>query len=421
MLLRTFLVAAATFLQSFAQDITADTSGFEAAAPGIDERGNVVDAATGNRTGSVFNQKVCPEVPLMPQRFILRRNFWGLRNTIEVRDRKGVLILTLRTKWFEWGHLDRAWRFSGANLYKEKEGALKRGWGLNAFQTSDHEFMGSSSGIPYDLEIKDCNGVVTSKTGNVNQIYSDAGMLNRAGFFTITTREPESNEAVIFGLGTDAEALVKFEQREPCWLWPMCTSLPDRGWLALAPWVAREWTGEVLQKGYGQQLGQFETGSKVDGDGFSENMGANAATDMKFLALWSLHVFGATKFSPAQQWLMGLTSLFLMTYCCAHCCFPKKEPARILPVEEEVYASSYPDGSMKYSSPWNCCSRQKQSASYARTIQGYSVSALQSEMKKMKASQKEIDECLDTADPKASLVDTLTAKKETMMTRGALE
>jgi hypothetical protein len=337
----------------------------------------------------------------------------------------------MRTKWVEFDHLDRAWKFSGAKLYLKKEGAKARGWTFNAFLSSDYDYMGESSGTPYDLKVTDCNGNLVSMVANVNEIFRSANAANAAngvtedtksGFFTIMSRAPSANEAFIFDLSQpDPKPLVKFEQREPCWLWPLCTYLPDQGIKALLPWVAREWTGEIVQEGYGQVIGTLPDDN---GEGFVESTGANAAIDVRFLALWSLHVFGASKFSPAQQWIMGLSFIFLTSWCCAHCMFSKKEQREFkLPEEEPIYASSMPDGRARYSSPWNCCSRRSPASNYAASIKGYSLSALATEMKKSGADQNEINQCLDTEDPKATLMTTLVAKNSSqlMSSRGALE
>jgi len=445
MLLRTLLLAALNFQGVVGQDspvLSGDqafqaagvsgaldgqesSSSWDAAAPGIDQNGNVVDS---NGTSLEGDLPDCPSVPLMPQRFFLRREFWGLRNTVTVKDRKGLTLLTIRSKFFEWAHMDRLWRFSGANLYKDKEGAAGRGWKYNSFMASDNEYMGSSSGTPYDLQVLDCNKRVVSKT-HANQIYRSSYMTeqSKSGFFTITTGVPSANEVIIFDLSQPIpQTLVKFEQREPCWMWPMCTYLTDRGFAAMLPWVAREWTGEVVQKGYGQVIGAFSTS---DGEGFEESMGANAAIDIRFLALWSTHIFGATKFSPAQQWFMGLFFIFGSTWCCAHFCFRKPVEAREAKIEEEedVYASRNINGSSKYETPWNCCSRKKVEQNYSTTITGYSVSQLVQEMKTTGADQQTINKCLDGDDPKESLIEAVKWQKTASLygsnlgTRRALE
>jgi hypothetical protein len=417
MLLRTLLLVA--YWQHPANGQTEEAA-FEDPSPGVATSGAVTQV---NSTESTISDGSCPPTPLMPQRFFLRRNFWGMRNTITVKDRKGVEIFTIRTKWFEWAHLSRAWRFSGAKLYIRKAGATTRGWKFNTFLSSDHEYMGTSSGTPYDLKVLDCQNNIVSMVANSNEIYRSENMIetNKAGFFTIQSGVPKANDAFIFDLGSPPKTLVKFEQREPCWLWPMCTYLTDRGWMSLLPWVAREWSGEVIQEGYGQTIGTLPG---KHGGGFEQSNGANAAIDVRFLALWSTHVFGATKFSPAQQWAMGLTLIFSITWCCAHCFFHKTEKAREPVMEEEpIFASSFKDGSSKYTSPWNCCSRRAQQKSYNATIQNYSLSALASEMKKSGSDQREIDQCMDAANPREEFLSTLKAKHSTtlMSSRTALE
>jgi hypothetical protein len=373
----------------------------------------------------------------MPKRVTLKRRWWAWRNTVDVYDRRGDKILTMRAKYVEWGHLDRAWRFSGANLYLEKKGVEKRGWSFNsvAFMSGDHDKIGTSSGTPYDLTITDCNGDFVSQTHS-NEIYGHLPMTldTKAGFFTISTGAPEANEAIIFDLSVpDPKPQVKFTQGEPCWLFPFCTYLTDRGWMAMLPWVAASWDAEVVMKGYGQDIAKpLEPGSDTE---FQETMGANAAIDIRFLALWSFHVFGASKFSRIQQLLAYLVFGGLFVWCCARCCFPPKKEAP-KEVEEdpdmEVYASANADGSNQYSSPWNCCSRKRQYDGYIAGLNSKKPSELARELRSQGATQgkkeelmdKEVNECYDSPDIKQTFIEKISGMKTKNMNstrRGALE
>jgi hypothetical protein len=187
-------------------------------------------------------------------------------------------------------------------MYLKKSGTNERGWKqFNDDWGADDLLFATSKSSFADgtATIMDCKGNVISRT-NVNQIFDHHGV--KAGFY-LTTSDFERNTMVIFDLAMPPSPMVRMTQSEPCNPFPpFCSTLP-----AWTPWLADQWEGEIIQKGYGERLG-----SVIDIE-----LSANGATDIRFLSMYGVHLFAPSRWSPLM--IMILWSLFFA--CCCGCCF----------------------------------------------------------------------------------------------------
>lgn len=241
----------------------------------------------------------CMIPPLMPQTWFAERKFFSFWNTIALKDRHDNEWAYIETNLFDWAN---PFGFPGANMYLKKSGTNERGWKqFNDVWGADDLLFATSKSSFADgtATIMDCKGNVVSRT-DVNQIYDHHGV--KAGFY-LTTSDFERNTMVIFDLAMPPSPMVRMTQSEPCNPFPpFCSTLP-----AWTPWLADQWEGEIIQKGYGQHLG-----SVIDIE-----LSANGATDIRFLSMYGVHLFAPSRWSPLM--LLILWSLFFC--CCCGCCF----------------------------------------------------------------------------------------------------
>jgi hypothetical protein len=226
-----------------------------------------------------------------------------------LKDRKNNEWGYVTSKFWDWS--GNPFGYPGARLYLKRDGANQRGlepgnkgqawkdqflnvWGANEVLLAESKmnFMQDNS------EIKDCKGGNVITTDN-NQIF-DAHKA-KAGYY-LTSSDIERNQAIMYDLSMPPQALVRMEQSEPCSPFPPFCSRLD----AFRLFPAGKWDGEIVQKGYGQTLGTV----------VSVTMAANGASDMRFLALYGVHLFAPTRFSPLVNWILfGL----LVSCCCCGC------------------------------------------------------------------------------------------------------
>jgi hypothetical protein len=323
-------------------------------------------------------------------------------------------------KWNEPATWLNLIKFDGADLYVNKNDAEARGKGFEGYfdktyAAGDLEFIGRSYGDMFNFTLQDCDGeIVTVVQGNEMFFgfpnFSDQESVDekKGGFFAYKSGLGDpSNELIIFDLEQPTpKPMAKFEERQKCMLFPpFCTQIPTPWY---QPFVGRVWLGDVEQENYGQSIGPKTNDFKM-------SYGANSAIDLKFLALYSIHVFGASMFSYGA-WVVSTTLLFMLTFfCCWKCCCRPSPPPAHEDEEEPIFASSIKGQNGKlenaYSSPWNCCSRQRKQEQYNSSLSTMKLSQLVSEAKNKGASQREINNLLDSENPQGSITNVLSSGK----------
>merc|ERR1719183_1165563 len=115
---------------------------------------------------------------------------------------------------------------------------------------------------------------------------------------------------MIFDLAMPPEPLARMQENEPCYPFPPFCSTINSWWSMFQVIFADKWEGEIVQKGYGQNLGTV----------VNVKMSANGASDIRFLALYGMHTFAPSRFCPAVWLVIRLLLVSLLIVCCCHGC-----------------------------------------------------------------------------------------------------
>jgi hypothetical protein len=116
------------------------------------------------------------------------------------------------------------------------------------------------------------------------------------------------NKLILADLGTPEVELVRLSMNEPCVPFPpFCQQMGIWNWFI----HGSTWKGEIVQPGYNQTIGSGLVQIQMT-DG--------AATDMRFLALYSAFQFSNTRWSPLMQIITNVL-LIVCLFCCCRCCW----------------------------------------------------------------------------------------------------
>jgi len=261
----------------------------------------------------------CLVPPLIPQTWFAERPFfgwWGL-NSVQLKDRHNNHWGTVVSKWIDWSN---PFGMPGFDFWLKRQGSDARGW-HEFFDVWGTNYMliasSTTNWIATESTIFDCKGVpIIWVNGNV--VYdTDAGTVGpndgidvygskvKAGFY-LSAGNFERNMMMIYDLAMPPNELVRLLQTEPCDPFPpFCSTMP-----AWSPFLANHWSGEVLQKDFGEEMGKYG----------HVRVTANGATDIRFLALYGTHVFAPTRFAPCIYWTIFTVILSSCCGCFYWCC-----------------------------------------------------------------------------------------------------
>lgn len=387
-----------------------------------DGESNDVPLGLPQRSSQDAKDVKCPKIPMMPRLFYAKRKWHSFLNIVYLTDHSGKEFGYVQSWLIDWKN---PFGFPGATFYlKDEPGRPNEGiyaidpkegpsgalaspnnaplaqginangtveqqaiWAANQQQQREH---GSKS---YDVEntkggkanfgdvanrvaaymvgkrdptgafssdmiIKDCKDK-DKFTVTGNNIYSSA-TLSVAGpesEWIADTKDTE-NTLILEDFSTPRVRLVRVGMKEPCWPFPpFCQQMGMWNWL----FHGNEWEGEITQPGYNATLATGAI-SILESDG--------AATDMRFLALYSTYQFSNTRWSPLM-FFVGWALFFLCCCCTCHCCCvgagkaekgaasafksSREETEKLMKTMESTDLET---GRSKDTSRWACCSRR---------------------------------------------------------------
>jgi len=150
------------------------------------------------------------------------------------------------------------------------------------------------------MTVRDCQGTIKFQAGN-GVISETVGGVDA---HYKTEQANTENTVSVSDLGVPAVQLVRLQVTEPCVPFPpFCAQMGMWNWFIHVD----QWEGRITQPGYNESVGSGLISIKMT-DG--------AATDMRFLALYSAYQFSNTRWSP----LMGIVTNLLLLLCCCGCC-----------------------------------------------------------------------------------------------------
>jgi len=263
-------------------------------------------------------QLTCAKLPMMPVRFIAKRKFFALLNTIVFYDQLGNELGIVQSRLIDWNNL---YGYPGASFYvtaaprapDDGAGAINPKPSSNFYSIANstrHRLVGSiigSNATPSadTVQIRDCHskprfsvntGVVTSHGVRDSTYYMSEG-------YYITTWS-QRNTLIFEDLGVPAQRMVELSMETPC-IPPFCSRMgPGAGFI----WFGWSWKGRIVQRGYNQS---------VSAGLMSLQMTSGAATDMEFLALYSSFQFSNTRWAPL---LVVTFFVLLLAFCCTCIC-----------------------------------------------------------------------------------------------------
>jgi len=389
------------------------------------------------KTTPEINQE-CQKVPMMNRTFFARRSWNSFLNLIIFFDREGNEIGYVQSWLMDWRN---PFGFPGASLYLKAhvEAAHKGefgeptenayGWtssneaplqlnvtqqaileahaehlrdsGTNAYDVETHEAGRLSLGrfshrpVAYitgkedpsgefldqlkyffggafidQVQIKDCKDELLFKTKD-NKV-SIAGDKVQADSQFETSQTEAANKIVISDFTAPVPVeLATMEQKAPCSPFP-----PFCAQMGLLNWVFHkdEWEGQITEPGYAETINSGSVNVELT---------SGAATDMRFLLLYSSFLFSNTRWSPVMWYVAWGSLIFLIMALCGCCkCCPcpfwpfrghMKQDFYILDPESEhlmkTVESESPQESPK-SGMFNCCSRKGGGRQIGVTIPG---------------------------------------------------
>lgn len=327
----------------------------------------------------------CSHSPPMPPTFFAKRRFGSLLNTIDFSDQFGREFGYVESWFIDWKN---PFGYPGASFYLKTittTGDRVGSWKLNPGQkesvpnpsanaagvqgTSEkkHQLLASMNGkhappvgspTSDEMYVKDCNGVQKFEAGKKNIHVHKAG--KDAQFFT--KQVDAENSLVITDFNVPTIELMRAFMSSSCVPFPpFCAQMGKFNWLI----YGSEWEGQIVKPGYNVTAANATLGvAMTDG----------AATDMRFLALYTSYQFSNTRFSPLMFIVVNLV-LCVCCVCFIRCCFCEyryrsnsnaasstaQEKERLMSTIEspkEHNAHEAPKEKPPSSGLWNCCSRK---------------------------------------------------------------
>lgn len=167
-----------------------------------------------------------------------------------------------------------------------------------------------------------------------------------------TKRRNTENSVIISDFSSPTVELVRLHMSNPCSPFPpFCQQMGIWNWFI----YNLKWGGEIVQPGYNETVGNgFIFVQMTDG----------AATDMRFLALYSSYQFSNTRWSPLMfivMWTLFLIGICCCCRCCCNCCRGAEKKVEEEKEEAEKLMETVEGelkGEEKKSSIFDCCSRK---------------------------------------------------------------
>jgi len=226
-----------------------------------------------------------------------------------------------------WEQKQAYMRRHGTNSYDVENQAFLSHWYGNTENRLLAYITGQHSDQPFGEPFKDHMYISDCRDKKKMEAHDGSITVHHAGkdaqFYT--KRRNTENLMVISDFSTPTIELVRVGMKEPCWPFPpFCAQMGMFNWFL----YGNEWEGQIVQPGYNQTVGNGFLGIQMT-DG--------AATDMRFLALYSSYQFSNTRWSPLMLLLWHLAVISCCCGCC-RCCFFVGPAAR--KKAEEEYRSA---------------------------------------------------------------------------------
>lgn len=326
--------------------------------------------------GNPTSKNKCVEVPMMPTTFTAKRKFASFLNVIVFYDAKGEEFGFVESWMIDWknpfGYAgasfylkappksptqgiwaidplrgEDGWKLlatpapaSGdlkeeeADMWKKQEEYDREHGTKSAIAPGNHGFMhgifgdhqnrlsayitgdqgGSGVGSPFNdlMVVRDCQANVKfyAGDGEIREIESGVDAKYEA--------KPANTENTlsIKDRGTPAVELVRLIQKEPCSPFPpFCAQMGMWNWFL----HGEQWEGQIVQPGYNQSV--------ASSLGLTIKMTDGAATDIRFLTLYSAYQFSNTRWSPLMMIVMNILLVGCCLGCC-RCCFTEADSAK---------------------------------------------------------------------------------------------
>lgn len=263
-----------------------------------------------------------------------------------------------------WNQRQNYVRQHGSDAYdvENQRGFLRSTYGMTqnryvASMTVKHKTPYFGDPFSDHMVIEDCRGKKLFKVKDQRIKVHEAG--SDAQFRT--HRKNTENTMKIYDYSTPVRELVRVAMKEPCWPFPpFCQQMGMWNWFM----HKNRWFGEIVAPGYNM--------SSEDGLLFAQ-VDDGAATDMRFLALYTAYEFSNTRFSPLMHVIFHVLLLICLAFCCCCCCnrviHPGEHAKKEKTIQEEterlmgtveVHHDSHfqPASKDNYLNPMACCSRR---------------------------------------------------------------